>query len=708
VSGTTATELASRRKLALGAVALAVVLLAVLLLRPGGRMLAPDTENVIRSGTVGFTAAGQVIAQPFRATADDLSQVTVRVATGGLDLSGCSMEMRLLDDRGRELGRRTVRCEDVDQAELVALDVEPLPSSDDRTFVIELTGAGPGTDHLAVWTGAPDPESTGVASFEGVPLDRAVEVHSGYGDDSIAAGQLDEALSRIGAYGAFWRDPWAVVLLAGATLALLIAVVALPGRRAVALLVGLAVVKGVLWAAVVPVLQAPDEPSHVSYAMFLAEQHRLPKRGVDQFGLEHNESELMDRLEDLLNVYASPPGHRPDFSAGAPAELREELRGLSAEASGNSSAAGYGPAYYVPAAAFYALAPGSLDVRIDVMRLWSVALGALSVWLALLIGRRLFPSSPGAASALAVAVAMQPMFSQQTATVNNDALLAAAGFACLLAALDLSRVGAPPPRTLLLAGLALGVAIMTKPQGVAFAPVLGLAWLLGRWRTPPSERPSLRNAAVFTGAGFAATYGLWWVITRVAGIPPADLATFAPEEGSTSIGRYLRLLGGDELRQLRSLWVRQFWGDFGQLNVPLPGWVRATLTVATLGALLIGVAWFTAVVRDLIARRREGRRSEPEADEVVVRAGICALAVVSTLVVLHVADFIQFRRLGRLELLQGRYALMALPAILALPALWLRHLFPRIHPAATMSAIAAVSAALNVGGLALIVERSYL
>ena len=65
-------------------------------------------------------------------------------------------------------------------------------------------------------------------------------------------------------------------------------------------------------------------------------------------------------------------------------------------------------------------------------------------------------------------------------------------------------------------------------------------------------------------------------------------------------------------------------------------------------------------------------------------------------------------RVGDLGFIQGRYALMTVPVVLALPAAALRRLVPRLSPLVPLCVIAASMAALNVAAIGLIVERFYL
>ena len=150
------------------------------------------------------------------------------------------------------------------------------------------------------------------------------------------------------------------------------------GRAAVVLLIVLAVSKGLLWAAIVPPLEAPDEPAHVAYAQFMAEAHRLPQRNVVQLGLSPRQfySPQLNSMVAALHQDSQATGDRPDFPPGGDPSAVEQADEQSPEANGNGAAAGYPPVFYLPAALLYAVTPGSLVHQIEVMRWWSIALGA--------------------------------------------------------------------------------------------------------------------------------------------------------------------------------------------------------------------------------------------------------------------------------------------------------------------------------------------
>lgn len=682
---------------------LLVLLLSTILLRPGGRRLSDDTEHVERTTVLPFLRDGDSLTQTFRARDDGLSQVMVRFATGD-GVEGCRVRVRVHSSTS-VVGERQAVCSDLVQAEIFAVTFPPITASDGDDFELEVQVSGVGSSPMSLW-GGPSLGTLPVARLDGDALELSAELHTAYGNDRFAWQQIGTALDRIAGYGPFWHEPVVVVPMAITALGCLVALVRRHRRLGIVLVVTFAVVKGVLWSTVLPPLEGPDEHAHFAYAQFMAEQHRIPRRDHDQFGIDRPYSEQLDRgMREVYHQWSQWPGNRADFSAAGRDQAHELMRGLSLDAGGAGAAAGYSPYYYAPAAALYWLAPTDLDQQLGAMRLWSVALGAIAAWLGVLIGRRLFPGSEAAAVAVGVAIAAQPMLSQQAAIVNNDALVVVAGFAGLLVALELAQPAAHR-RLLVLGGLATGMAFATKPFGIAWAPVLAVAWLIGRWRTPSEQRRSWIGDGLRAGVGVAATYGLWIALSTVLDLPASAVQTFNPEPGPKTLRRFIALQTQDLLKPLRDRWIEQFWGSFGGLTLPLPKWVLSTITTVTVLSLLALVVWAVALCVRLGRRRL---RAVP-GDELssVLHIALCTLSVVVTLSVLHVADFLQYRRNGRLELLQGRYALMVLPAVLALPALLVARIGGRSWAARAMVVIAAAVVALNVLSVSLMVERYYL
>ena len=170
---------------------------------------------------------------------------------------------------------------------------------------------------------------------------------------------------------------------------------------------------------------------------------------------------------------------------------------------------------------------------------------------------------------------------------------------------------------------------------------------------------------------------------------------------------YLHLIKLNSYQALKLDWVDRFWGDFARLNLPLPFWIYTWLRWATLLVMVMAIVWLLRVLADAVSRRLARRTPHPEGASVVPTV-LCILAVVSTLGLLHFIELQAFLRTGEINIIQGRYGLMALPAVVALPALMLRRLVPRLPVVVSMVAVTGAITVLHVISIARIIDRFYL
>jgi hypothetical protein len=297
------------------------------------------------------------------------------------------------------------------------------------------------------------------------------------------------------------------------------------------------------------------------------------------------------------------------------------------------------------------------------------------------------------------------MLSQQTAIVNNDALVIAGGAWCLLVAVELTRVERwrwwP-----LVAGLALGVAMLGKPQALVFAPLLAIAWLIGTWRrglgAAPLRRRLLDGALAAVGVGV--TYGVWWALAIAFDYPGVGIVPGQPGPGR-ALSDFVHLLRQHDFLAMRRTWIREFWGQFSWIDVSYADWVYRVILVAVLAGIALVVVWGA---RTLVRVLRRSTWRTLDIDDGDAAAVVFVAAIAGTFVELYLLAFQYFQHTGRNDFLQGRYALMVVPAVLALPVLALRSLFPRLSPVAPLAVIVVAMAVLNVAGLGVLVENFYL
>ena len=159
-------------------------------------------------------------------------------------------------------------------------------------------------------------------------------------------------------------------------------------RLILALILGLYLALGILFAANTPPWQAPDEPAHYNYVRYLVEQGGFPVLHMGDYPHAY--------LEEIKSRHFPP-----DLSIDP---IRYEFH--------------QPPLYYALAAPIYGLTGGDPFS----LRLFSVVLGAGIVLLAYAIARRAFPARPALALGTAAFVAFLPQHLATVAQIGNDVL----------------------------------------------------------------------------------------------------------------------------------------------------------------------------------------------------------------------------------------------------------------------------------------------
>lgn len=603
---------------------------------------------------------------------------------------------------GRVLSEVALPCADLADNEVVEVAFVPEDGAPGDSVALSFEGRSNGTQAPALWGGEPDGGHP-AAELDGDRLDGAVEVYTRYGAPGRVWDRVGTILDRAQQYRAWWGAPAAVVVLLVMTVGGLAGLVVVPNRARLPLLLAVVAAKGILWSVVLPPLETPDEPAHFAYAQFVAEERRLPDRYEQHDGL----GPFSDQLLVAIDVVRQPllkPGDRPDFGPGpeGPDEARPDGESRHSGGGGNP-AAGYAPPYFLGAAAMYALPPTDFFTSLSTVRLWSVALGVVAIWLVVGIGRRALRSEP-AALALGVAVGFQPVWTQATAGVNNDAAVVLAGAGCTLVALDLAL--SPRRRHLaLVSGLVLGGAVLTKPFAAAFAGPMLLGWVIGRIRERDLPTTWWRDVGAAL-VGVLATFGSWMVLARLLGIPMVTTDDHAEAPGKRTVGQYLHRLTEDGWHTLHLNWVERLWGNLSWTDTPPPPTVVSWVARLTVAVLVVGVVWVLVALVDAFRQRRRPPSSE-YVDRLVATL-VLGVAVVSTFGLLHLIELRWFLRTNDTTLLAGRYAMMTLPAIIGVIPLMVRRLAPKVPVAASTVALASGVLVLHLVALHTIVERFYL
>ncbi|MCD6302449.1 MAG: glycosyltransferase family 39 protein, partial [Anaerolineae bacterium] len=217
-------------------------------------------------------------------------------------------------------------------------------------------------------------------------------------------------------------------------------------------------------------------------------------------------------------------------------------------------------------------------LAIHVVRWLSVLMGAGTVVLAYLLAQTLAPDDMVLALGATAITAFNAMFLFITSSVNNDALVA---MLCALALWLMARYVCIRPHwhQWVLLGAVLGLATLAKTSALGMLALAAIAGMAVARRQRSWN--SLFIAGISIALPFALLTGWWfWRNWRLYG-DPTGLKTFVSIVGA----RYPQ----PTLRQLAGEWqgfVMSFWGLFGGVNVPAPGWVYTLLTpIGVLGLL---------------------------------------------------------------------------------------------------------------------------
>ena len=323
------------------------------------------------------------------------------------------------------------------------------------------------------------------------------------------------------------------------------------------LLLGAYLITGTLFAVYTPDWQAPDEPAHYNYVRQLA-GGALPLMEPGDYDQQYLETIVGSRFDPDLSVT------RITYEDWQP------------------------PLYYALLTPIYQLSGGSLLA----LRLFSVLLGAGVVALTYFIGRTLFPTREWLALGAAVFVAFLPQHLAILSSVNNDSL-AELLIAALLYIMVLPWPEERPVRYLLGLGLLLGAGLLTKGTVYVMAPVVALFLLIrywGRWR-------DLIIAGLLVFAPALLLGSLWWVRNAAVYGELDVLARATHNEvvvGQPRTADWIAQFGlGETVRRFFSTTFNSFWGQFGWMAAPLPGWAYPPLFLLSLVALvgLIVALW---------------------------------------------------------------------------------------------------------------------
>jgi 4-amino-4-deoxy-L-arabinose transferase-like glycosyltransferase len=479
-------------------------------------------------------------------------------------------------------------------------------------------------------------------------------------------------------------------------------------RWMVALLVVLSLIKGIVWVSAYPLWKIADEPAHFGDVQFRAEHHfRTPLANGTPIErvISGNIPKDMRRSWEATQYYHRERHFKYASTVPEEAELTRLAKDLANhDSDGQTPAMSYPGFYYSVAAIAYRLVEyKSIVNRCYAVRLVSVLFGLLAVLATFFAARRTF-DEPALAFAAAIMVGLQPMFSQQTAAVNNDA--GVIGMCALVFYLQFRVIDCQRPNFLegALLGVAIALAICSKPQG----------WVMLLTSIPVLVYLSLRTGRD-SWKTWIATFGGYEIIMAVAArwpaeMPPAaktaaaaaaSVTTAAPPAApefpislSTLADRAVEFVTWVDNLDVgyRDYLLRSAFGQFSWLEFSIgQSWVDAVYRAWPLcwaGLIVAGATW---VLRQPSTRLWWRPRAA------VLSAMTAGAAVVA---ILYVEFFA-----GAPGAIQGRNFLFGSPAFAILIMLGLGSLVPRKLRPLTAALVVTAAVCLNIGALICIVRQ---
>jgi hypothetical protein len=335
------------------------------------------------------------------------------------------------------------------------------------------------------------------------------------------------------------------------------------GRWWLLFLLGLTLVRGVIYAAVVPPWQAPDETGHFEYAWLVAQEKRLPDREDVSAVFER---ELLGSLyEWRYGVYIGR-----ELPGQIPVSMDDLSESIFAQRSRTIVGRQFSLAYVWQALFLLPVRHQDIAVQLYAARFSSVVLNVLIVWLAWRIFGEAMPKRPKLAAAMTAFVVFLPQHTFINASVGDGSLAeaAACGVLCgwlVLLRRDRTRLASVAGAGLVAAGTA--VAMWTKRTGAFLLPldVGALALLLTlRFRGAASRRRLVYLTSGLVLSGILVALLLRTPVGRSMGRQIGQWWS-APEF----------YLGNERISLGEALWQAydSFWGQFGWMNVRLGyGW----------------------------------------------------------------------------------------------------------------------------------------
>jgi len=340
-------------------------------------------------------------------------------------------------------------------------------------------------------------------------------------------------------------------------------------NAAITVLLALVLVKGIILSFTIPPWQHYDEPGHFEYIRYLLLEKRLPHRSS---GNQVIRREIIASMEEQHFGAYQRGWHSPSL---LDSNLVVPLTQFS-----------HPPLYYfLCSLLIYPLARQNLITQLYVLRLASVALNLLTVWVAFRTAKELFPGNAWTQIAVPLFMSLLPAYMDIMSAVNNDVLANALFSLLIYIAVRVLKSGVSLSR-LSAMGTVLVLALFTKRTTII--SLLTPALLFMFWI---QRRYGNRACVIVTSAALA------------LGALAAVSLTYAWDELPDWVSTYVRVNWPEFWRSVWD-WRRTmpfyqiaariifegFWAHFSWGDRAFAGWVYTLLSMLSVLA-FAGVIW---------------------------------------------------------------------------------------------------------------------
>jgi hypothetical protein len=380
-------------------------------------------------------------------------------------------------------------------------------------------------------------------------------------------------------------------------------------KRWLALILILFTGLGITYAVVTPIFEASDELWHYPMVRHLADGNPLPVQVFDpsQAGpwkQEASQPPLYYYLGAALTFWID-------------ASDMEDVRWLNPHVDNGVITSDGNINLVIHDPALPSWEGASLAIRI--VRLTSVFLGTITVYLTYRIAREVSPDRPEIYLGAAGLNAFIPMFLFISGAVNNDNLVIMLASLSLLMIINLGKRPVKNQNRkaeiwqLLLVGVVIGLGALTKISAIGLIPLALFGIAVGQWRYngTTSDSPNyliilretlwrfvLLMIPVLLIAG-------WWYVR--------NLQLYNDWSGWNAfiavLGQRATPAGIAQLWDEKWGFMLSFWGLFGGLNVPMDDWIYRVLNVLVIVSVIGFIAYFIRLMVVWWTNRRNPGRA---------------------------------------------------------------------------------------------------